>query len=180
MEFVPEDIVDRVWDRMLEMGRRDTRALMKRAGPFQEELVGFALAYTLDLGPEAGGTGMYLTLVVLEMFRELGEDHVRPVDEDAIMLQLGYNEDLIASGSASAEGLLGMVATLGPMKEPLVMRCVTDTLVQANEGDDPFELTTRQMRHIFLVLKTVVDCLHDSCDWTRITEDHSQVSADAG
>ena len=173
MEFVPEYVVDRTWDRMLELGHRDTRALMKRAGPFQNELVGFALGYTLDLGPEAGGLAMYLALVVLEVFRELGEDHVPPVDEDAIMLQLGYNEDLLASGSASTEDLPGLVAALGPMKEPLVMRCVTDTLVRANEGEDPFELTTRQMRHIFLVLKTLVDCLHDACDWTRITESHS-------
>ena len=180
MDLVPEHVVKRTWDRMAEIGLRDARALMRKAGPFQEELVGFALGFTHDLGPDGGGLAMYMTLMVLEMFRELGETHIGRVDEDAITLHLELNEDLLAGSPGNIDGLVDMVAVLGPMKERFVMRCVTDTLAQASGGDDPFDLTTAEICHVFLVLKTIVDCLHESCDWSSIEKNLSQMNADAG
>ncbi len=170
MQCVPEHIVERTWDRIADMGLRETRALMKTSGPFQEELVGFALAFTHELGPDVGGVTMYITVVVFEMFRELGEKHIRRVDDDAVMQHLERNEALLRDGTGEIDELAAMVAALGPMQERFVMRYVTDTLAQATDDDSGFDLTMDDVCHMFLVLKTIVDCLHDSCDWSRIQE----------
>ena len=168
MQFVPEHLVDRTWDRVTRMSLRKTRALMKKMGPFQEQLVGFAIGFTHDLGPDGGGLAMYMTVLVLEMFGELGQEHIQCVDEDAITAHLERNEALLHDRPGVHDTLPAMAAAIGPMEEPFVMRCVIETLAQATEGEDSFDLTAGEIRHVFLVLKTVVDCLHDSCDWASV------------
>jgi len=168
MQCVPEHVVERTWDSVTQMGLSETRALMRKAGPFQDELVGFAIGFGHELSPDGGALVMYMTVLVLEMFRELGEEHVRCVGEDAIMAHLRRNEASLDDTPGVPDTLPGMVAALGPMQERFVMHCVIETLARATEGDDSFDLTTAEICHVFLVLKTVVDCLHDSCSWGDI------------
>ena len=170
MEFVPEYVVERVLDRLDGPGARETRALMKRAGRFQEELVGFAMAFSHEFGPDVAGVTMYLILDVFEMFRALGVKHIRKVTEEEVLQHLERNRDVLRGSPGEVDGLPEMVAVLGPMRERFVMRYVTDTVSRTLRGEGGLDLSTDDACYVFLLLKTIVDCLHGACEWSRIPE----------
>lgn len=82
--MVSEDLAEATWKRLAEMDTEATLAIQKNCGKSQPELAAFVIASVHALRPEAAGLGLYVMVVVFEMFRATGAN-IRKATDKSVM-----------------------------------------------------------------------------------------------
>ena len=159
VQLVSSALIEETWRTIGASSSATIRKLQKQCGKQQEELTGFLLGFTSDLGPEALGLALYIHLVVVQAFRQSGGKfrRIRPGRIERIwQANFAFIDDLKARGYTCSPFRLEP----GLTTEPAVMQYVVDAL--SEEDEEPIDLSAEEFWHILHVLKTVADCLHDA------------------
>ena len=163
---IPADVVEATWPRIGALEPAAMAALQKRNGPFQPELTGFVLGFTSDLRPDALGVTLYAMVVVYEMFR-VHHIKVRKARDRIVIRQWETARDLteeLREAGVTRDDLLGSdIETT----EPFALRYVIEAFTEQTE-DDPIDISDDEFWHMFAVLKTVVETLHEMAGAERL------------
>lgn len=157
--LVSEDLVEATWKKVAAMDGKAALAIQKNCGKSQPELTGFVIGWMHDLRPEAAGLGLYVMVVVFEMFRATGEK-IRKAPENSVMRHWKRNAELVARLEATGAEARTLSAANIPTEERHVAQYVIDALAEEPE-DEPVHLTAKEFWHLFATLMTLVDTLHD-------------------
>jgi len=106
------------------------------------------------------GLGLYVMIVVLEMFRAAPVRTIKKVRDRDILRHWHANRDLIDNLRASEAGVSTLPGKL-PSVEPAVLDYILDAL--HDETEDLMLVTEDERWHLLAVLKTVMDALHGAC-----------------
>jgi hypothetical protein len=154
-----EDFVEATWKKVAAMDEKTALALQKSCGKSQPELTGFVIAWMHELRAEAAGLGLYVMVVVFEMFRATGAK-IRKANEKSVMKHWKRSAELAALLEASGVQPTSLFAASLPTDEPHVSQYVIEALTEEPE-DEPVHLTPKEFWHLFATLITLVDTLHE-------------------
>ncbi len=162
MQPVSEAVVTETWREVAGFSPQRAAREMDRTAEQQRHLLGFVAAYTEDLSSEASELAFYLLFTIYRMFQKGSPRAIRNINGDQIEHSLDQNEDLLARLEGAHERFVERVAQVESSRQPWVMKYLVETLIEADEGEDPVELTEEEIGALFLVLKTVVDVIDHS------------------
>lgn len=160
--FVQPNSIEPTWRRIGGSSPAAILQLQKSSGKRQPEIVGFVLGFTADMSPDVVGLALYVMLVVIEMFRTSGARKIVKVRESTIMRHWHANESLLGELRTKAAELAAAIKAAEESVEPHALRYVIEALTEG-DPDDPVPLSADEAWHLFAVLKTAIDSLHDGC-----------------
>ena len=129
----------------------------------QEELAAFVLGATGELREEVRPLALYLATVVFEIFRSGPAVEIQHVDGARFDLFLRANQQVVQRVVASMNATTGVEPPdLATASEPVVLQYVAEALTEEGSDATSPELTGGEFLHLLMVLKTVVDALHDA------------------
>jgi len=162
MVHISAELVTETWQRAGALSPGAAERLQRQAGRFQEQVVGFVIGSLAEDRPDVIGLGLYVMLVIVEMFRSAPGIRIRKVRAREISDRWAYNRKL--SVKLAVRGRLDpaapAVAELST--EPHVFRYLPEAIGEENQ-EDPVPLTNAEYWHLVAVLKTVLDTVHDAC-----------------
>jgi hypothetical protein len=157
--------VEAAWRRIGAFSEAQARREAERAGREQPDLLAFVVAFTGDLSPAAQELGIYVFHVVLAIFRAAAGRSVPRVKAGAIERQWTGSTQALERLEGAHEHFLQRAALEQVSAEPEVVRYVAEAVMEAgHDPDEPMELTEEDQGTLYLVLKTVVDLLHQATD----------------
>lgn len=138
----------------------EARRMQKQCGKDQEELTGFVIGFTSELGHEALGLALYMQMVVGQAFRRSGATF-KKVKPGKILR--AWEENFAVIDELKAEGYTRAPFVFPPhlTSEPAVLQYVVDAMTEFDPLD-PISMTEDEFWHSLQVLKTYCDCLHDA------------------
>jgi hypothetical protein len=157
--LVSEDLVEATWKKVAALEGKAALAIQKGCGKSQPELTGFFIGWMHDLPEEAAGLGLYVMVVVFEMFRATGAK-LRKATEKSVMEHWRRSAELAARLEATGVEPCNLSAASFSTEEPYVSQYVIDALTDEAD-DEPVNLTPQEFWHLFATLMTLVDTLHD-------------------
>jgi hypothetical protein len=157
--YIPADVVEATWQRIGAFEPEAMAALQKRSGSFQPQLSGFVLGFSSDLRPDALGLTLYAAAVVYEMFR-VHHVKLRKARERVVVRQWETARDLAAELREMGVTREGLLRANVKTTEPFALRYVIEALTERTE-DDPIDINDDEFWQIFVVLKTVIETLHE-------------------
>jgi len=129
----------------------------------QEELAAFVLGTTGELREEVRPLVLYLATVIFEIFRSGPALEIERVDGGRFDGFLRDNQEMVKRVVASMNEATGITPPdLSTSSEPAVLQYVAAALAEEGNDDDSQELTGGEFLHLLMILKTVVDALHDA------------------
>jgi len=129
----------------------------------QEELAAFVLGATDELREAVRPLALYLATVVFEIFRSGPAVEIDHVEPDRFDRFLRDNQEMVKRVVASMNEATGIEPPdLSTASEPEVLQYVAAALAEEGNDDDSQELTGGEFLHLLMILKTVVDALHDA------------------
>ena len=134
--------------------------MQKQCGKNQEELAGFVLGFTSDLGPEALGLALYVHLVVAQAFHR-SYAKFRKVKPGKVMSAWKDNFAVVNELKAAGHTCAPFAFPTTLSSEPAVLQYVVDAMTESDEAD-PISITDDQFWRTLQVLKTYCDCMHDA------------------
>lgn len=159
MGYVSSETIDAVVERLNGLHEREFLALQRRLGPAQPELAAFVLAFTHDRGPDVSGFAIATTMVLLEAFRGSGLK-MRKARERVVVRQWEASRALLAALRVDVDEKRERAAGTTVTGEPAALAYVFEALMD-DEMEDPLHLDPDDFWHLFAVLKTVVETLHE-------------------
>ncbi len=117
---------------------------------------------TEEHSPPAHGLAIFLYVVILRAFAKAASRDIRPIKAAAIRKRLEANEALLARLDGAHPRFLERTAMSEISKQPFVMAYLVQALVEGPNGEEPVELSEEESGTLFLVLKTVIDVLHEA------------------
>ena len=164
MQPISEDLVEMTWQEVARFSPRRAEREMSRTAEKQKHLIGFVAAYTEDLSQEASELAFYMFFTIYRMFQMGSPRSLGSIGGDDIEHSLDQNEDLLSRLEGAHVRFIERVAQVESSRQPWVMKYLVETLIEADEGEDPIYLTEEETGALFLVLKTVVDALDHSIE----------------
>jgi len=165
MPMVPEDIVERTWREVAAFEPHAARRAMEKIGKRQPALLAYVMAETRDSRSQVQELAVYLFVVILRMFERLPGHRLKRVPIERVERRAAENEAVLERLGAAHERFLERAARLQAEPQPHVLRYLTEAIL---ESDDPdLDLTDEEEGLVFLVLKTAVDLLDQSCKSLR-------------
>ncbi len=129
----------------------------------QEELAAFVLGSTGELREEVRPLALYLATVIFEIFHSGPALEIESVDPARFDGFLRDNQEMVKRVVASMNEATGiMPPDLSTGSEPAVLQYVAAALAAEGDDDGAPELTGGEFLHLLMILKTVVDALHDA------------------
>jgi hypothetical protein len=162
MPYISAELVTETWQRVGALSPREAERRQRQAGHFQEQVVGFVIGYLAEDRPDVIGLGLYVMLVILEMFQAAPGIRIRKVRVREITDRWAHNRKLATK--LSGRGRLDpAAAAVGELShEPHVFRYLLEAIGEDNQ-EDPVPLTNDEYWHLAAVLKTVLDVVHGAC-----------------
>ena len=156
-------VVEATLYRVSQAGGEAVQEMLDRWIGEQEALAAFVLGATGELREEVRPLALYLATVIFEIFRSGPALEIEPVDGARFDRFLRDNQEMVRRVVASMNDPSGgEPPDLSTSSEPAVLQYVAQALTEEG-GDDPSsELTGGEFLHLLMVLKTVVDALHDA------------------
>lgn len=155
--------VEATWRRISAFTDAEARRETERVGREQPDLLAFVVTFTEELSPAAQQLGIYLFHVVLAIFRAAAGRRVTRVKAGAIERQWTKTSEELERLEGAHERFVEKAALQQVSDEPEVMRYFVEAIMEAGDDpDDPVDLTEEDEGMLFLVLKTVVDVLHQA------------------
>jgi len=129
----------------------------------QEELAAFVLGSTGELREEVRPLALYLATVIFEIFRSGPALEIEQVDPARFDRFLRDNQEMVKRVVASMDEASGIIPPdLSTASEPVVLQYVAQALAEEGSDGEGSELTGGEFLHLLMILKTVVDALHDA------------------
>ncbi len=159
MQPISEEMVEETWQEIAAFspGRIDKE--MTRTAGRQREIIGFIAAYSEDLSQDAAELAFYMFFTIYRMFWKSSRRKVKVISGGEIEECLDQNESLLERLEGAHEKFVERVAKVESSRQPWVMKYLVETLIEADDGDDPIYLTEEESGALFLVLKTIIDVL---------------------
>jgi hypothetical protein len=158
-EVVSSSLMEQTWRAVASSSPERVRNLQKQCGKMQEELTGFVLGFTSDLGPEALGLTLYIHLVIVDAFRRSGVKF-RRIRPGRIERTWAENGQFVQTLQAAGFGQSSFQVPPELSSEPAITQYIVDALTE--KEDEPIVLSAEEFWHAFRVLKTVSDCFHNA------------------
>lgn len=159
-------VVEAVLYRVSESDGEALQHLLDQWIEEQEELAAFVLGSTGELREEVRPLALYLATVVFEIFRSGPALEIERVDGGRFDGFLRDNQEMVKRVVASMNEATGiMPPDLSTASEPVVLQYVAAALAGEGDDDGSSELTGGEFLHLLMVLKTVVDALHDASQY---------------
>jgi uncharacterized FlaG/YvyC family protein len=162
MGVISEAVVQETW---MEIGSFQEEIMLLETQKYakkQPNLTGFMYELTEDMEDEAKGLALYLFFVVGRIFEKGTQKRIKKIPAKKIMKTFEANQDFLERLALVDERFLKGIAESETWEQPYVLKYVVEALVEAPEGDDPVHLTEEEFGYIFLLLKTVIDVLHEA------------------
>lgn len=165
MPIISEETVDDAWQTVGDFEAEQAADEMQRISDANPELLAFVSVLSEDMSDEAQELAYYIFVVVYTMFDSEYEG-VPEISHETVAEQYDKAADALnvlaeANESDDDEGIdLASVQKL--THQPNVMKYVVESLTESQDGDDPIELTDDEFGGLMLILKTVVDTLHEA------------------
>ena len=164
MQPISEELVEETWQEVATFSPARAEKEMNRTAGRQREILGFIAAYSEDLSQEAAELAFYMFFTIYRMFHKSSRRKIPRITGDAIEESLDQNESLLERLDGAHEKFVERVAQVESSRQPWVMKYLVETLMEADEGEDPVYLTEEESGALFLVLKTVIDVLDHSVE----------------
>jgi hypothetical protein len=162
MEMISEELVTETWMEVGSLSESEARERMEQVQKRQPNLLAFVMAATEDLGSDANELGLYLFVVILQMFEKAAGRKVKRVTQKRIDETHKTNEKFMGEMAAAGEGFLEEGAESMSSGQPFVVKYLVEALFESGEEEDAPELTEDEIGALFLVLKTVIDTLDEA------------------
>jgi hypothetical protein len=163
MNIIPEDVVEETSGEMADFSQSRAKKEMTALGESQPELLTFMMEFTQDLDQDAQELAFYMFFVVCRIFEKASATKIKKISPQHILKCFESNEALMRSLEGTREKLLEKIAKNKILKQPYVTKYVVDTLFEAPQEEDPIHLTEEDVGFLFLLFKTVIDSLDQSC-----------------
>jgi hypothetical protein len=165
---ISADIVEAVWQETAGFSDARGRGEMERLGREQPELLAYVLGATEELSAPVHALGVYVLMVIWQIFRRSTDRRIPRIKAVAIERALERNEETLAKLEHADVKFLERAATVQASVQPHVFRYVVEAIVEApDDADDPVEMTAHEGGTLFLVLKTAIDLLHEAREHPR-------------
>lgn len=161
MSEIPEEIVSSTWQAVAAISEKQAHREIEKAGREQSELLAFVLGSVSDCRPQAQELAVYLYFVIYQIFKNATKRRLRPIMESQIERGISGNEERLARLEGAHPRFQERAALLEMSPQPFVVQYLVDAIIEAPEDEDPLELTEEESGTLFLVLKTVIDLLHE-------------------
>ena len=159
MEPIPEEAVEETWQEVAGFTPDQQHEEMGKVANNQPDLLAFMMEFTEELDQEVKELAIYMFFVVYRMFERSFRKKIRKISAKEIIECYEYNEGLMKRLEGVHERFLDRIARAELSRQPYVIKYVTDTLIEAPEGEDPIVLTEEDVGFLFFLLKTVVDAV---------------------
>jgi len=161
MSEIPEEIVSSTWQAVAAISEGQAHREIEKAGRAQSELLAFVLGSVSDCTPQAQELAVYLYFVIYQIFKNATKRRLRPIKESQIERGISRNEERLARLEGAHPRFQERAALLEMSPQPFVVQYLVEAIIEAPEDEDPLELTEEESGTLFLVLKTVIDLLHE-------------------
>jgi hypothetical protein len=158
MEPIPEALVERTWQEVAGYSPYRAKKELIKISNSQPQLLAFVTESTQEMNREARELAIYMLVVVYRMFQE-AHGKINKISSEEIIKCYEQNESLLERLEGAHDKFLDRVANVQASRQPYVVRCVADALMEEDEGEDAVVLTEEQKGFLFLVLKAVIDAL---------------------
>jgi hypothetical protein len=175
--FIPDEIVNRVVERMSALDDESIRSLMKRSGPFQPEITGFVLAFTLDLPDRARALATMGMMTAFEAFRD-GYVKTRKARERLVRRRFDDARDVVAELAEQFRDPRHVTVDDLPSSEPAVMDALLDLIDSPDEPEAQSDEDQEAHWHLLTVQYTVVETLHECAGAPRFAVDDQEPPGD--
>lgn len=160
MDIITEEVVEETWQETGGFSSKRAKKEMAKVGKRQPNLLAFVAEFIQDLNIEVQGLAFYMLFVIYRMFEKSTPQKIKKITEEEIILCHEQNEAFIESIKDTHNRFFERIARVQLSSQPFVMKYVTETLIEAPEGQDPVPLTEDDTGYLFLIFKTVVDVLN--------------------
>jgi len=174
---IPDEIVDRVVERISGLDDESIRALMKRSGPFQPELTGFVLASTLDSSDRARALAAMGMMTAFEAFRD-GYVKTRKARERLVRRRFDDARGVVAELADEFRDPRYVTCVDLSSSEPAVMDALLDLADPPSEPEARSDEDQEEHWHLLTVLYTVVETLHECAGAPRFAVDDQEPPGD--
>jgi hypothetical protein len=158
MTPIPEEIVEKTWQKVADFSPDRANKEMMKIGNQQQELLTFVMESGKEMGQEVRELAIYMFVVVYRMFQK-AHGKIKKISSKEIIECYEHNEGLMERLEGAHERFLDRIASAQTSGQPYVVRYVVDALMEHEEGEDAVALTDEQKGFLFLLLKTVIDVL---------------------
>jgi len=157
MEPIPEQIVEKTWQKVAGFSPDRAKKEMMKIGNSQPELLAFVMEMSQEMGQEVRELAIYMFLVVYRMFKE-SHGKIKKISSEEITECYERNEGLMERLEGANEKFLDRIASVQGSRQPYVVNYLVDALMQEDtEREDVVPLTEEQKGFLYLPLKTVID-----------------------
>jgi hypothetical protein len=176
--FIPDEIVDRVVERISGLDDEAIRSLMKRSGPFQPEITGFVLASTLDSSDRVRALAAMGMMTAFETFRD-GYVKTRKARERLVRRRFDDALEVVADLADEFRDPRYVGVNDLPSSEPALMNTLLDLADPPNEAETESDENQDENWHLLSVLYTVVETLHECAGAPRFAVDDQKPRRDS-
>lgn len=162
MPTIPEEVVESTWHKVASLDPADGAKPMQDAAHRQLALLAYVMASTDHWRPEVSELAIYLYYVVLQMFEVGAPGKLGQVSNPALNQQVERNESLMDRLQPAHERFLERAAEVESVKQPFVLRSVSEALLEDEHPDITPPLTDDETGRLYLTLKVVVDALDEA------------------
>ncbi len=156
-------VVEATWRDVASFSDNRGRSETARAQREQPDLLVFMLATTEHLSSPVHALAFYVFLVIWQIFRRSTSTRIPRIKARAIERQFEQNEQSLSRLEGVHTRFLERAAAAQVSQQPAVFRYMVEAIMEApDDPDDPVEMTEEESGTLFLVLKTVIDVLHDA------------------
>ena len=162
MPTIPEEVVESTWREVASLDPADGAKLMDDAAHRQPALLAYVMASTDRWRPEVSELAVYLYYVVLQMFEVSAPGGLQQESMPALDQQVERNESLMDRLQPAHERFLERAAEIESVKQPFVLRYVSEALLEDEHPDITPPLTDEETGRLYLTHKIVVDALDEA------------------
>ncbi|CAN5894831.1 hypothetical protein BH11GEM1_BH11GEM1_32060 [soil metagenome] len=160
--LVDSSLVEHTWLRLGALPPSEMVKLQRQSGKLQPDLIGFVLGFTSSLSPEAIGLALYVTIVVLAMFRAACPGKQRKANDRQIM-RIWTDSAAAVAASLNAPPISDpLQQLLAGSSEPAVLEYVFDAFTDM-EQEEAVALSAAELERLLAVMRTFIETLHHVC-----------------
>lgn len=159
MDVIPEAVVEETWREVAQLSPSRAQKEMTNLGKAQPHLLEFVLAFTQDLSQEAMELGLYILLVVWQMFKKGFQGKMREISSKEIGQTFRAVEEAMERLEGVHERFLERIVIQHMSAQPYVMKFVLETLVETVQDEEAVPLTEEDQAYLFLLFRTLIDVL---------------------
>ena len=160
--------IESTWNRVMGASEQEFARLERRSGPFQEELTGFVMGFTISMRPDVSAMALEIMVCAYEVYREHAVS-VRSASEEAVQAQWERSKREMEELEVLVDAGEGFDSMVFGHAQPALMSTVLGILLDVDPEDeeglspereqDGPELSENEFWHLLTVMHTVLGVL---------------------